>query len=79
MAKNAWFYFYNKPRENLEFHSQFGDGQDAVGCSEQTIESNHSVLSSLFNLCLKHLFHVHPGLTQIMLKRDFISCLLVLS
>lgn len=32
MAKNAWFYIYNKSKENLEFHSRFGDGKDAVGC-----------------------------------------------
>lgn len=74
MAKNAWFYIYNKPKENLEFPSPFGDGKDAVGCSEQTIQSNYSILSPLFNLSLRHLFHVYTGLTQIILKRDFVSC-----
>lgn len=68
MAKNAWLYFYNKPKENLEFHSRFGGGKDAMGCSEQTIKSNNSVFPSLFNLYLRHLFHVYAGLTLIMLK-----------
>lgn len=74
MAKNAGFYIYYKPKENLEFHSQSWDGKDAVGCSEQTIASNYSILSSLFNPSLRHLFHVYTSLTQIMLERDFVSC-----
>lgn len=72
MAKTAWFYFYNKPKENLEFHSRFGERQRCLGFSEQTIESSYLILSSLFNLCLRHLFHVYTSLTQIMLKRDFV-------
>lgn len=75
MAKNAWLYFDNKPKENLEFHSRFGvDLKDAMGRSEQTIESNDSIISSLFNLNSRHLFHVYTGLTLIVLKRDFPPC-----
>lgn len=69
-GQDAWFYFYNKPQENVGFHPWFGDGKDAVGCLEQRIMSDYSFLSCLINLCLRRLFHVYTGLTQIMLKRD---------
>lgn len=68
------FIFTINPKKILNSTLKAGDGKDAVGCSEQTIASNYSILSSLFNLSLRHLFRVYTGLTQIMLERDFVSC-----
>lgn len=68
------FAFTINPKKILNSTLQFGDGKDAVGCLEQIIESNNLILSFLFNLCSRHLFHVYTGLTLIMLKRDFIPC-----
>lgn len=39
MAKNAWFYIYNKPKENPEFHSQSWGWQRRRGL----FRANHRV------------------------------------